>query len=713
MDNAEPLRIPFRASISAVFILITIPLILAIIGILYVRNAQLARDLATDEMNRATTNIANHIEGLLSPLARVVEATAALGRIDRGALRRVDAFQYFLAVLESTPQADSIYVGFAPDGAFYQASRLSPALKQFGPSGAKPPQGARFALRILDASSSERADSFIYLAKWGDVVAVERGAATFDPRERPWYEAAWSRPGPSLSDAYVFFSSSQPGITLSESIATKDGIAIGAAGVDISLTELSAFLAHERIGRHGLVFVVDGDGRLIGYPKLDTIVRQRNGAFILARADEVDDPLVATAVARRSDGQGERFSLDIGGDTYRVAFSRLPLSFGKDWSVGVIASEGDFVDPIRRASLFMLGLGGCVVILSLLTILWVSRSLTRPIKQVVGEMRRIRTFQLSGASRIESRIIEIHELARAVEAMEEGLRSFGAYIPKALVRTIIASGRGTNIGGERRCLTILFTDIKDFTHLSEGLAPEDVLEQLSSYFDAMSRCIHDCGGTVDKFIGDAVMAFWNAPLANPDHTAKACEAVLRCREANADLNARWLAEGSAPMPTRFGLHSGDTVVGNVGSADRMQYTALGSEVNLASRVEGLNKIYGTQIIATGAVEAQVRDRFLFRPLDLVVPAGTTQITPIFELVGPLLDGPDGAGDAEIARCTIWGNAIALYRRRMWRDALAAFRRFAQEHPQDSVASLYVARCERFADAPPATDWDGAEHFDVK
>ena len=710
--NERKLRFPFRISVTLAFILISVPLLVAVIGILYQRNAQLARQLAIESMERASAEIASHIDGLLNPLARVVEATAALGKIDRGALRRPEAFQYYLKVLDSAPQAESLYVGFERDGAFYQAAKLAPDLQRFGPRGLTPPKQARYAMRILDASSGEMADSYLYLAGWGDIVSVERVPASFDPRQRPWYVAAWSRPGLSISDAYVFFSSGRPGLTLSQRIATDDGLAIGTAGADISLTALSDFMARQRIGRHGVAVIIDNNGRLIGHPDLHKILHQDGNDITLTKVSDVDDPLVAQAIGMREAGAGDRFSANLAGETHLVSFTPFPDRFGKDWSIGVIAAEGDFVGPIRQASLFMLALGAAVTLLSILAILRVSGSLTSPLGRIVEETKRIRDFNLGTGLRIDSRIAEIHELGHALEAMKEGLRSFGAYIPKALVRTIVASGKGTGIGGERRTLTILFTDIADFTRRSEALPPEEVLDQLSAYFDILSRCIHEAGGTVDKFIGDAVMAFWNAPVADPDHVANACRAVLRCRATNAALNEDLAVRGHSPLPTRFGIHTGDVVVGNVGSTDRMQYTALGAEVNLASRVEGLNKVYGTQIIVTGTVEHAARELFLFRPLDLVVPAGTSQAVALFELVGARA-GPDRAPDAAFAQCREWREALDLYRSRDWGGAITALRAFAEQYSQDRTARLYIDRCARFLGAPPPADWDGAEHYDVK
>ena len=167
------------------------------------------------------------------------------------------------------------------------------------------------------------------------------------------------------------------------------------------------------------------------------------------------------------------------------------------------------------------------------------------------------------------------------------------------------------------------------------------------------------------------------------------------------------------MRPRFGLHTGEAVVGNVGSADRMQYTALGAQVNLASRVEGLNKQYGTQVLVTGTVEEQVRDQFLFRPLDLVVPAGTSQIVPLFELLGARDAGPDAAAETVISLCREWSEAIAIYRDRDWSKALELFRRFAAAYSADPVAPIYIERCTRLLANPPPSDWDGAEHFDSK
>jgi len=250
-----------------------------------------------------------------------------------------------------------------------------------------------------------------------------------------------------------------------------------------------------------------------------------------------------------------------------------------------------------------------------------------------------------------------------------------------------------------------------FSQISETLPPEEVVERLSRYFDALAKPIHRESGVIDKFIGDAIMALWNAPTPDPDHVASACRAVIGCRKAGEKLNVGFARAGIAAMNTRFGLHTDFAVVGNVGSFNRMQFTALGAMVNLASRVEGMNKQFGSEILVTDTVHQAVADRFLFRAFGRVVAAGTTLPIPVFELVD-ILDGE--AGDTpEQARCRLWAQAFEEFAGRRWTAAVEGFQAFVAAHPDDAAARLFLARSEAFVAVPPSDDWDGALHFDKK
>jgi adenylate cyclase len=258
------------------------------------------------------------------------------------------------------------------------------------------------------------------------------------------------------------------------------------------------------------------------------------------------------------------------------------------------------------------------------------------------------------------------------------------------------------VGGQRQPLTVMFSDLQGFTAASESMPPEQLLSWLSNYFDAMSVAIHGNHGVIDKYIGDAVMALWNAPTEDPDHAAHACRAMLACRKAVHQVTA---AGGGLQCKTRMGLHTGIAVVGNVGASDRMQYTALGTVVNLASRIEGLNKYLGTELLVTGAVAEAAGEGFLMRPLGAMQVAGSSVPLQILELLGE-------EGD-EIPDLDLWNEAMAAIGESRWDDAAAAFRSYQLRHPEDKAAGLYLATLAPLAAGRPGAAWDGVLRFTSK
>jgi adenylate cyclase len=221
-----------------------------------------------------------------------------------------------------------------------------------------------------------------------------------------------------------------------------------------------------------------------------------------------------------------------------------------------------------------------------------------------------------------------------------------------------------------------------------------VMIYTSRYFAALSEQIMSRQGTVDKFIGDAVMAFWNAPADDAEHAAHACEAVLACIEANEELNLAFRREGWPPYDTRFGLHLGDAVVGNVGSSDRMNYTALGRTVNLAARLEGLNKSYGTRVLVSPAVRDRAQATFLFRSVDRIKPRGFAEAVEVSELRCAQRD----ASEAELARCARWDEVYVAAKGGDREAAAIKLSGFLIDFPEDRVA-LHHAQRFRTAAAP--------------
>lgn len=277
-------------------------------------------------------------------------------------------------------------------------------------------------------------------------------------------------------------------------------------------------------------------------------------------------------------------------------------------------------------------------------------------------------------------------------------RAFSGYLSPTVVDHVIEMKGEVKLGGVEIEATVLFTDLADFTSISEKMTAPELIEMLNTYFSEASRTILNRGGLVDKYIGDSIMAVFGAPLPLENHAYVACQAALDIGRMRPEV-----VPGSGPLVlTRLGINSGKMVVGNVGSSDRHDYTAIGDTVNLASRLEGCNKVYGTQIIVSESVVRRISDSFLLRPLDRLRVKGKDEPISIYELMGERLSAEATA--LEIA--DRFGKGIDLCQKRAFKDALKEFRQILRISPEDGPSKVYVQRCQEFIKTPPRKRWDG-------
>jgi adenylate cyclase len=270
------------------------------------------------------------------------------------------------------------------------------------------------------------------------------------------------------------------------------------------------------------------------------------------------------------------------------------------------------------------------------------------------------------------------------------------------VKKLVAKGEVAKIGGRTEILTLLFTDIAGFTSISESMTPEALTHHMAGYFQAMIDMLQEHGATVDKIVGDGIVAFWGAPTPVSDQAARAVRAVLRCQDKLHVLNEKWQVEGKPAFPTRFGLARGPVVVGNIGSSTRLSYTVLGDAVNLASRLEGLNKIYGTTILADDSVYQECVQRFTWRRLDRIVVVGKTQPAEIYEVLGEA----DGVAAPRLAAAKRYEAAWEQYKSGDFAKALAELEGFETEFGEDQAVRRLRQICEDYRRQPPPPGWDG-------
>lgn len=292
------------------------------------------------------------------------------------------------------------------------------------------------------------------------------------------------------------------------------------------------------------------------------------------------------------------------------------------------------------------------------------------------------------------RYLVLERSAREMRSM------FSSYLSPKLVARLEKDPDAAKIGGDTKDVTVLFTDIKGFTTFSESHPPQEVVSRLNEYLGEMVKIIEQHDGTIDKFIGDAVMAYWGAPLAQPDHARLAVQCVTAMATRMGQLKEKWEAEGVEPFAIRGGLHSGEVVAGNVGFAGKkMEYTVIGDTVNLASRLEGTAKYYGITYLVGEQTRQLAPDVCPYREIDKIRVVGKQLPVTIYE---PQV-GPGALSSGQLAR---FNAGLGFYRQRDWAAARSEFAALLAERPGDKPSQLYVERCLYFAANPPAEDWDG-------
>lgn len=372
--------------------------------------------------------------------------------------------------------------------------------------------------------------------------------------------------------------------------------------------------------------------------------------------------------------------------------------------MAILAPDTDFIGTLRKDNLIIAMLGLFILAVGIYIVLKLVSWIVEPLNKIAKETEKIKLFNLEDSPPIRSRIKEVMRIADAISSMKKGLLSFQKYVPATLVRQLIQEGVDAKIGGSKKQLVILFSDIKDFTTLSEHMDPNELMILVCEYFDALSNIIVAQRGTIDKYIGDSIMAFWGAPLDEAFPCEQAAKAALACKTKSDQLNAVWGQNNKPILFTRIGLHLGDAIVGNLGSTERLNYTAIGDSINIASRLEAINKLYGTQIIVSDPVYSIIKDKFILRMIDCVILKGKTEASYLYELIAE--DITDVSFDIQ-SYSDLFTSAFSHYQKKQWDEAIYLFNASINIYPADTIAPLFIQRCEHFKINPPEGSWKGA------
>jgi adenylate cyclase len=684
------MRIGIRLAISAL-VLASILVSVGAVHALWWRTAEAnSRELASTINQQIVAAVEKEIAALDTAARSAHSAIRTLFFQNVLEVREADKREFvFLSQLQSQPALSWVAFGL-PDGTFSAAHKLGDEYLEM------------MEVSQVDGTLKRRIDK--YLVVVGDIEFEQRSfeKTGYEVTEQEWFKSAIAADAPQWFDVSNHANGVHPAIAYAGPIDVYQQRQ-GVLAVVIEHARLSRFLSELSVGKTGAAFILGPGGSTIAVPDPE--------ADELRMQHAAGQPLleVARLAARKPDpAQGAQPRMRamrevMSGESYAVTLT--PLAF-PGWTLATVIPEKEFLGPVQETTRRLLvGLAALVVAAGLLSAWLARRIIGSPLVKVAGELGHVERFELDRVRRHPSRLVEIDNLSAAIADMANGLAAFAKYLPGDIVRTLASHGVEARPGGSIRPMTVLFADIAGFTGLSERLG-DRIVPLLATYFDCMSHAIHANAGTIDKFIGDAVMAFWGAPAADADHALNACRAALVCQRA---VRMSGLTDDNGrPLGVRIGINSGSMLVGNIGSEVRLNYTVIGDAVNVASRLEGVNKQYGTQIIIGEETRRLAGDRIRARELDRLAVYGRAAGLTIYELLAIAQDGMP-----QPSWMSLYETGLEAYRARNFAAAVGFFQMVLVAREGDPPSLVMIERCRRFLETPPGADWEATALMEAK
>lgn len=567
----------------------------------------------------------------------------------------------------------------------------------------------------------------------------------YDPRKRGWYKDSEEELKTSLkenrkphihwTEPRIFFTDEVPGVSASLGILNKKNEMEFAIEINIGLITISTeHLSKLKISNESQIAIISEKGEIIALTHssqsdsitvlrslvemedvIDPKTKKSNKTFNLHNISKTNNSIYKNAMksfAQEKNGKNlfiidsvKNFDLSINRIDYVVLASPFPSDFNWRWNLLIITPEDLLLGSVKKKTFLMLGLSFLGVIIGILIANYLSVIITGSLREIIIVANKVRELDLEHTGNIRSSINEINQLGSAVQNMISGLRSFNKYVPSELVKYIIQSGEEANLGGESKELTVFFSDIADFTSISEKNTPIELVKLLGDYLDTVSKVILDNEGTIDKYIGDSVMAFWNAPNQCENHAYLACISALKAQEQIHEFNQILSKTKNITFHTRIGINTGELIVGNMGSQNRMNYTVIGDSVNLASRIEGLNKFYGTEIIISESTARFVKDKFVIRKLDKVAVKGKSIASEIFELIG------QKSTDSTLQLIQEFENGLNFYYEKNLKNASECFLKCLEINSNDNPSKIFLERIKNIQENNDS--WESMQKFKTK
>jgi class 3 adenylate cyclase len=617
----------------AVFLALSVPTLIFVLSCAYIESTRAAQQVLLYDVTRGQEAITRSIHtffagsiGAVEGLARIAEREPEFFRTPSGALALQSQFM-------GMTHLGAMSIAYE-DGFSVGSTRVDDAWRKRQPE--TPSDAVLHNFRREASLSTVPTDIHQnFVDESGRILSKATTTSSIDPRELSHYPLVRRAMRTVITEPVTYPDTEEPILSVATPIVIG-GIFKGVVFASVTTGEIARFLHLNRVTPQTTIAIIDDSERVIVPPLVpsddSSTESDRDFSSMLL-------PLkshVADAMRHLQDQSASILvrSARVGDVDHLLSLSPIETKFDLRWRLLMSTPKGDFIGPLQRASEFIIWLLVAIIPLQLLLIYRFSRRISRGIETMALNVRHIRSMDFeSRASTPRLLTREIAELHDGIGLLSNVLRSFAQYIPLGVVRQLIAKGQSLSLGVEERTLAIMFTDLENFSTVSQSSSPDQLLTQLTAAFSAMTAAITEELGTVDKFIGDSVMAFWGAPMEIEDSALRACKAALRITRRMERLNQQWRDEGKACLGVRVGINYARVLVGNIGTSERLSYTALGDGVNVASRLEGGNKQFNTSVCISDVLYSEVAEAVEVRPLGLVSVKGRTGEFPIYELLG--------------------------------------------------------------------------------
>lgn len=674
---------------------------IAIVIYSYKVNSQNTLALSNALLNTTISHAVNETTHYLKIATDSTSLSTALLADELDVINDENLEHHVIKVLKETPFLFMYYIG-DEQGNFILAYR-----NKFG----------SISTKLINNSAEKPTTLWKYRDANDNILETKIEAhAEFDPREREWYQGTKDALKTYWTEVYNFHNAAPDniyqkendskqlyGITIASPIIDIRNQFKGVVGADISLNSLSDFFMSLEIGKNGKALVVNNARKVILFSDMtiDKLINEQQQGLTI---NDLKEDWVREGTQEFFRKHDKEIFYTFNDKKYFVKVHDFLETTGQDWFLIILSPEDDFLGETKQARAMSLWITSAMLFLSIIFCIWLSRSLSRPIESIIKTMKQVNNLDFTDLKPLSSPIQEFQQISDATTSMTQGLKAFLKYVPPMLVQQFITEGEKAVAEHDELNLSFFFSDIEGFTSISEEVGPKELMTDLSTYFDHMTKIIVlENQGTIDKYIGDSVMAFWGAPNYIAEHSKLACHAALGCRDAIDLLNQERLANGKKVFNTRIGIHTGLAIVGNLGSNDRMNYTVIGDNVNLASRIEGLNKIYHTNVMVSQITYRQVYQYFVFRPLDFIIVKGKNEGIKLYELIGE-----KGQVDKQtLAMVATAHEAFDYYLAGNFSEALKNYHKILSDNANDQPAKVMIARCEKYSKLPLDENWTGA------